>query len=131
MYAITGPVNGKLKCDVWGHINTTIIPEEFSVPHTASFEGFEKKNGEHSAKWTFAIANPKPSYHQTTFTEFDMHFTLYLSRFDQTLVDVVIDPSPIGKRIAISTFNVSPSIPEEFVLHSGPYALPTGICQRL
>jgi hypothetical protein len=130
LYALTGPSLKQLKCDVWGHINNTIIPEQFAIPETATMDALEKKNGEHSAKWTFTAENPKPIYHLYEYTKIDMHFTVFLSRFDQSLVHVEVEPNPLGGKISISTLDVDFNIPNEFIAGEGEFALPVK-CQQL
>jgi hypothetical protein len=130
LYAITGPSKKNLQCTVWGHINDTIIPDHFVIPEKATLEGFEQKNGEHSTKWSFIVANPKPIFHQYDYLKMDMHFTVYLSRFDQSLVHVEVTPNPLGGTLSISTLDLYYDLPDEFIQQNGEFELPH-ICQRI
>ncbi|KAL0483062.1 multifunctional CCA protein [Acrasis kona] len=124
IYAVTESPDARKHCELLGNLNVTNLPETFIVPQNATSE-YERKNGEHCTRWSFAVENPKPSYALYEHTKIHMLCTLYLSRFDQSIVHFEVSPSPLdGGKLTFLTYDVEPTVPNEFLLGTGQFEVP-------
>jgi len=105
------------KCLVWGSIDRKHLPTELQIPTattttdtsastTSYFQGNTVKNGVHAQEWKFPLrlvmyAHSDPMEYET-FT-----ITLFTSRFDNSIVQLDIEPTPFGvQKLQLKLFNM-------------------------
>lgn len=102
---------------MWGSIAQKLLPQDFKIPVSNGtvntvFVGNTVKNGVHAQEWRFPLKLLMYTHDDQAEYEF-FEMTVFVSRFDKTLVQVEIEPTPFGvSKLQLKTFNLKPIVTE-------------------